>query len=151
MDAAYDSLTGKSSCIGHERSLCEDVQLGMPEPTLTVSDLGGLRVAEVNGAGFVLSSELAAVDIVGNAAFQEVDGVLLRAEQLAPEFFDLSSQLAGDVLQKFSNYRVRLAVIGDLATTSPSLRAFITESNQGKQVAFLPDRAAALVWLKQGR
>jgi hypothetical protein len=53
--------------------------------------------------------------------------------------------MAGEILQKFSNYRVRLAVVGDFERhTSKSVRDFIHESNQGKQVNFLPTVVEAL-------
>lgn len=121
------------------------------EPELVVQEIAGQRVAELEGDGVVMSSVQDAVDVVGNAAFQEVSGVIVRARQLPPEFFQLSSRLAGEVLQKFINYRVRLAVVGDFENVeSESLRAFMCESNQGRHVAFLPDREAALAWLAQG-
>ena len=51
----------------------------------------------------------------------------------------------GEILQKFSNYRMRLAVVGDFAVhVSSSLKAFIAESNRGAQIAFVADREAAL-------
>lgn len=53
--------------------------------------------------------------------------------------------MAGEILQKFSTYRVRLAIIGDFSTiTSKSLRDFIYESNQGKQVNFVASLNDAL-------
>ena len=43
------------------------------------------------------------------------------------------------ILQKFSNYRVQLVVVGDFPQlASKSLKEFILESNKGHQVNFLP-------------
>ena len=38
-------------------------------------------------------------------------GLLLDEAQLGPEFFDLRTGLAGQVFQKFTNHRVRLAIV----------------------------------------
>jgi len=46
--------------------------------------------------------------------------------------------LAGEILQKFSNYRVRLAIVGDFSTfTSKSIKDFIYESNKGRHINFV--------------
>ncbi len=105
---------------------------------------GDVTVAElVEGH---IDSERDATDLVGNAGFQAADVVLLAADALPEEFFDLSTGLAGAVLQKFSNYRLRLAIIGDFkGRGSESLQAFIRESNRGGLVTFARDRAE---WLR---
>jgi hypothetical protein len=38
-------------------------------------------------------------------------GLILAERDLAPEFFDLRSGLAGELFQKFTNYRLRLAIV----------------------------------------
>jgi hypothetical protein len=53
---------------------------------------------------------------------------------LNPDFFELQTQLAGVMLRKFVNYRLRVAVMGDfseLASNSAAPRAFTYESNRG--------------------
>lgn len=41
----------------------------------------------------------------------EAGGLLLAEADLCAEFFDLRTGLAGEVFQKFSNYRARLALV----------------------------------------
>ena len=49
------------------------------------------------------------------------------------------------MLQKFVQYRMPLAVVGDFSKyTSKSLRDFIYECNQGRQVNFVPELSSAL-------
>jgi uncharacterized protein YdaL len=61
------------------------------------------------------------------------------------DFFDLKNGLAGKILQKFSTYRIRLAIIGDFSVyTSKSLSDFIYESNKGRQIAFVVSVEEAL-------
>ena len=46
--------------------------------------------------------------------------------------------MAGDILQKFSQYRMPITIIGDFTKyESESSKNFIYESNKGNQVNFL--------------
>ena len=84
-------------------------------------------------------------DLLGEAWGVEADLVVVPVERLADGFLDLSTRIAGEVIQKFANYRTRLAFVGDISArtaSSGSLRDFVYESNKGKQVWFLNDRAA---------
>lgn len=38
-------------------------------------------------------------------------GLILTEKDLAPEFFDLHTGLAGELFQKFTNYKVRVAIV----------------------------------------
>lgn len=106
------------------------------------------RVAAVAAPGTVIATGQDAIDLIADASYQDYVALVLEEDQLSPEFFDLSSGLAGEVLQKFSNFRMRLAIIGDFDdVASESLRAFIRESNRGGHVAFVRDRAEALAVL----
>ncbi|MEU1755012.1 DUF4180 domain-containing protein [Micromonospora matsumotoense] len=49
-------------------------------------------------------------------------------------------RLAGEVVQKFVNYRLRLAVVGDISghvTRSTALRDFVVEADRGRQLRFV--------------
>ena len=64
---------------------------------------------------------------------------------MAEEFFILSSGMAGEVLQKYINYRFKLAIWGDFSRyTSKPLHDFIYESNQGKDFFFVASQEEAL-------
>jgi len=57
----------------------------------------------------------------------------------------LTTKLAGEILQKFINYDVKLAIVGDFSVyTSKSLKAFIYECNKGKDIFFLSDENQAI-------
>ena len=73
----------------------------------------------------------------------ETDTSLIAIEKsaVAPEFFILSHGLAGEVLQKFINYRAKIAIFGDFSGyTSKPLHDFLYESNRGRDVFFVPTR-----------
>src|SRR5688572_23893430 len=100
--------------------------------------LNGHQIAELVSDGVVLKSAADGLDLLGNMYYQGYDRLLLHQANIAPAFFDLRTGMAGEILQKFTNYRVRLAIVGDFAQpASNSLRDFIRESNQGRQVNFL--------------
>ena len=75
----------------------------------------------------------------------DVAEVIIHEKNITPDFFDLKNKMAGEILQKFSNYRVRLAIVGDFSKyAKKSLKEFIYESNKGKQVNFVSSVTEAL-------
>lgn len=103
------------------------------------------EIAEVISDQIIIHSTEDALDIMGNIYYQGFDKIILYQKDVTPKFFDLKNKMAGDILQKFSNYRIQLAIIGDFSTfTSQSLKDFIYESNQGKQVNFVTTLEDAL-------
>jgi hypothetical protein len=68
---------------------------------------------------------------------------------LAEAFFDLRSGLAGECLQKVSNYRKRLIVLGEYGEiASKALKDFIYESNRTGKVVFAEDLESAIEMLR---
>jgi hypothetical protein len=68
---------------------------------------------------------------------------------ITEEFFDLKTGIAGEVLQKVSNYRKRLVILGDFEKVeSKSLRDFIYESNRTGKVLFVASLEKAVRLLK---
>ncbi len=85
------------------------------------------------------------MDLLGNVYYQGFDKIIIYQKNLTTDFFDLKNKMAGDILQRFSNYRIHLVIIGDFSKiTSKSLNDFIYESNKGKQVNFVANISDAL-------
>jgi hypothetical protein len=106
-------------------------------------------VAEAVSDSVLIKNEQDAVPLMEELFGVGTSKVILHKENIAPEFFELRTGLAGAVLQKFVNYHLRLAVVGDFTNiTSDSLKAFIYESNQGKQIFFLESVEKAIQKLK---
>ncbi|MET7294708.1 DUF4180 domain-containing protein [Streptomyces griseoloalbus] len=106
--------------------------------------LHGMSVLVCDEDGRKLSSGETALDLIGDAMGCHAEAVVVPVERVADEFFALRSGVAGDVVQKFVNYRVRLVIIGDIASRvadSEALRDFVREANRGDQVWFVADRA----------
>ena len=104
-----------------------------------------ISALEVQSDELVIESEEDATHLIEALFNHSANSLILHRGILAPAFFDLSSGLAGVVLQKFVNYHIRVAIVGDFsAVTSESLKAFIVESNRGSQVFFVENVKAAL-------
>ena len=84
-----------------------------------------------------------------NCLYQDSDSIILYEYNLPAEFFDLKTKLAGDILQKFSTYNGRLAIIGDFSRyESNSLKDFIYESNKQGRINFVATMEDAELKLK---
>ena len=96
----------------------------------------GLKLFSVDDAMDVISSGLS--------------GCILETSDLSPEFFHLSNGLAGEVFQKFVNYRFRVAFIlpndhglGDRVTE------LAREHARHACVRFVTSQQEAFEWLSQ--
>jgi hypothetical protein len=110
----------------------------MPETSYIVH---GVRILEYSPDGPPIDNDRAAMDLIGNASSNSAELVVIPVQRFPPDFFQLRTRLAGDLLQKFVNYRLRLAIVGDLSKAlaeSQSLQALVRESNRGTQIWFLP-------------
>jgi hypothetical protein len=77
------------------------------------------------------------LDLMATCWYEGYTGLIIQQESLPVGFFDLKSGVAGEILQKFSNYRMRIVIEGDFSQIrSKSLSAFITECNRGGDVCF---------------
>jgi hypothetical protein len=112
---------------------------------LRLFESASLKTAELYDDTAIIKTVQDALDIMCRAGELGAQSIVLHQHQLAPEFFDLKSGLAGEILQKFSNYRMRLAIVGDFSRyESQTLKAFITECNRGNQVFFVSSREKAV-------
>jgi len=103
-------------------------------------EINGIQIAEITSETItmIIEKEEDGLDLLGMLYYQGFDRMIIYEENITPDFFDLKNGMAGEILQKFSNYRVRLAIVGDFsAYTGKSITDFMYESNQGKQVNFL--------------
>ena len=86
------------------------------------------------------------MDVLANSTSQTV---AINKESLTHDFFELKTGIAGEFLQKISNYGRRLMILGDFSEfTSHSLRSFIHESNRSGTVLFVPDVESGVELLK---
>lgn len=105
---------------------------------------GATKIAEVISDQILIGNVEDGLQLMGDLYYQGYDKIIIYETNITPDFFDLKTRLAGEVLQKFSNYRVQLIIIGEFSKyPGKSIGDFIYESNKGKIVNFLPTIAAA--------
>lgn len=120
---------------------------------VTIYGEGASRVAVVRGQDAFMPDAQTALDVMMNVcvAHDEIHTLVFEKESLPEAFFDLRTNIAGEILQKFTNYRFRVAFVGDYAGyTSKALRDFIYESNKGNSVFFVETLEQALECLQKG-
>jgi hypothetical protein len=120
----------------------------------TLTDAFGVPALLCAPDGPTLGDDRDAVDLIGDALGQGATLVIVPATRFAAGFFTLSTRTAGAVAQKFVDYRLRLAIVGDLSAhvaASTALRDFVTESNRGDQLWFVTDVAALPPLLERAR
>jgi len=108
-------------------------------------------IAEIVSDIIEINNAQDALDILANCAYQDARRILMYQENISDSFFDLKTTLAGDILQKFSNYNVKLAIVGDFSKySSNSLRDFIYESNKAGRISFVATKEDAMDALSKG-
>lgn len=106
-------------------------------------------IAELTDESFLINEVQDVLDLFGSLGPSECNKIIIRKHNLSEDFFDLKTRLAGDILQKFSNYGLRLSIIGDFSKyTSKSLRDFMGESNRGNMISFVESLESALSRLR---
>lgn len=113
----------------------------MPDET---RHFNGQAVLLCDPAGPLLSTTQDALDLIG-ATYFGAETIAIPVQRVDERFFDLETGLAGELMQKFVNYSVRLVILGDISAplaSSSALRSLVRESNRGSHIWFLPDLAA---------
>ncbi len=114
--------------------------------------LEGVLIGELVQGDEPLDSSQAVLDLLGSFYPEHVEALILHEADLPPEFFQLRTRLAGEILQKLVNYRVKVAIVGEFQKyQSKALADFIYECNKGRQIFFVATRAEALARLAAAR
>lgn len=106
----------------------------------------GVAIAQIETEETLIADVQSALDLMATVRYETgADRMILPKVALDGRFFVLSSGLAGDILQKFVNYQLKVAIVGDFSGyTSKPLRDFIYESNNGSHVFFVATVEEAL-------
>lgn len=89
----------------------------------------------------IIKDTQSALDMMVSAQYEtDCEKIIIYKSCVSDEFFVLSTGIAGEILQKFINYRKKIAIVGDYSKyTSKPLKDFIYESNKGNSIYFLPN------------
>jgi hypothetical protein len=100
----------------------------------------GTRIHRLPLDGPPLADEESALAIIGDTLAAGADVVVVPVARLSPEFLRLRTGVAGAVVQKFVNYRLRLVIVGEVAADG-ALADWIREANGGRELWFVADDA----------
>ncbi|QXJ22778.1 DUF4180 domain-containing protein [Actinomadura graeca] len=106
-----------------------------------IQERAGVQVLMCDPSGPPVATTQDALDLIG-ASFLGARVVAVPVDRLDERFFSLGTRFAGEIMQKFANYRLPLAVIGDITehlAASSALRALVHESGRSDHIWFVPD------------
>lgn len=113
---------------------------------ITIHKAGDVQIAEVMAPGILVNTPEEALQLIVDLYYQEdISKIIIHERNMIPAFFDLKTGVAGEILQKFSNYKAQLVIIGEFSKfPGKSLKDFIYESNKGKLINFLDSLELAI-------
>ena len=106
----------------------------------TVERWGGTTVLVADEAGPALDGR-AFRDLIGDAMGEGADLLAVPVARMAPDFWELASGVAGDLLQVTVNYGVVLAIVGEVPEPSrlvAGVRGAGARVERGSQHWFVP-------------
>ena len=106
----------------------------------------GTGIAVVSGEGVEIVDVQSALDLAMTVKYETgAASIVIDKKLVCGDFFILSTGAAGEILQKFINYYVKMAIYGDYSRyTSKPLHDFLYESNQGKDFFFVDTQEEAI-------
>ncbi len=109
-----------------------------------------MDIAVVSDEEVLITDVQSALDLMMTVKYETgAEKIVINKKAICEDFFILSTGLAGEILQKFINYHIKIAIFGDYSNyTSKPLRDFIYESNCGNDIFFLDTKEAAIHKLK---
>ena len=109
-------------------------------------EIANQKIPEILSDEILLNTLEDGLDLLGNLYYQGFERIIIYEKNITPDFFDLKTKIAGDILQKFAQYQMPLTIVGDFSKfNSKSLNDFISESNKGKQIYFAASTIEALL------
>lgn len=105
-----------------------------------------INVVKIEDERILIFDEQSALDVFMSLAYETGENrFIISKDNIIEDFFDLRTKIAGGILQKIINYRMKLAIIGDFSKyKSKSLRDFIYECNSGRDIFFVENESEAL-------
>ena len=117
--------------------------------TIQAIEKNNITCAVINSEEKIFTDAQSALDLLMTAKYDAgTKNIVIDKRLIVEDFFILSTGLAGEILQKYTNYGGRIAIYGDYSRyTSKPLKDFIYESNKGKNVFFVSTMEEALEML----
>ncbi len=111
------------------------------------------NIAVISSDEKVIVDVQSALDLAMTVKYETgAASIVIDKRLICEDFFILSTGVAGEILQKYINYQVKMAVYGDYSRyTSKPLKDFIYESNHGRDFFFVPSKDEAIQALRRAQ
>ena len=109
-------------------------------------ECNGTTLAIVSKNEKIIADVQSALDLAMTVKFEMgADKIAIDKNAITDDFFILSTGIAGEIFQKFTNYHIKTAIWGDYSQyTNKPLKDFIYESNKGKNFFFTKTKEEAI-------
>lgn len=112
-----------------------------------VSENGGKKYIDALGQA-CLCCQQDALDLVAACGENCIDSLLLHEGNLTPAFFNLKTGLAGEILQKFINYSIKVALVLDLQQVGEGrFKEMLIDNGRSRHFRVFSERNEAEQWL----
>lgn len=111
----------------------------MEEVNINKISKNGIDAVVIHSKAILIKDVPSALDLVMSMNYEyDCNRIIINKEAIVEDFFILSTCLAGEILQKFITYGIKIDIVGDYSKyTSKPLKDFIYECNHGKDIFFL--------------
>ena len=105
-----------------------------------------INIAIIHSDTVFISDAQSALDCMMSVCYNDnCTRIVINKDAIIDGFFILSTGIAGEILQKIVNYGMKIAIVGDFDEyKSESLRDFIYECNNGRDVFFVENEKSAI-------
>ena len=107
----------------------------------------GKKFIELIPGQIIIQNEQDTVDVIGMCGVNRTNLVMLYNNNLTDDFFNLKTCIAGNILQKFVQYRVKVAAILSPEKMKGRFKEMVTEAHSGSDFRVFNDRQKAEEWL----
>ncbi|MGI5825086.1 MAG: DUF4180 domain-containing protein [Bacillota bacterium] len=106
----------------------------------------GKKIASIDAERILIAEGQSALALMMSVKYETgCDYLIINKSAVDESFFRLSNGIAGEILQKFINYHMKVAIVGDYSKyESKALRDFIYESNNGHDIFFVSSEKEAV-------
>ena len=113
-----------------------------------IREIGSKKYIEVVSTAEPVSSENDALDMIALCWEHEANALMINYETLSENFFNLKTKVAGNIIQKFVNYNIKVAAIVPQETIQKGrFKEMALETNKGNHFRLYESKEEAEKWL----
>ncbi len=116
--------------------------------TYNIMEENNKKYLKFNNKERILSNEKDGLEVINGCFETNIKNIMLYDDVISSDFYDLKTGLAGFVLQKFTNYNIKAAlVLKDEGKLTGRFKEMADESNKGNIFRVFLNEEDAKKWL----